>query len=124
MAINLKTALLSSFVVISLVNAVPHPSPQHSDQSNSKPISTFNGTDGAVDNSYYYYNSTVHDSSTPTPSQSEISSQVLLNCLCVPYYRCDPGHWEKTEHDHCTRFMYVCCYGSEAVEYAMNEVID
>lgn len=38
-------------------------------------------------------------------------------CICVPYYRCDPGHWEKTENDHCSRFMYICCYGDEAFEY-------
>lgn len=38
-------------------------------------------------------------------------------CICVPYYRCDPGHWEKTENDHCKRFMYICCYGDEAIEY-------
>lgn len=45
------------------------------------------------------------------------TSHIQTECLCVPYYRCDPGHWETTEHDHCTRFMYICCYGSEAVEY-------
>lgn len=50
---------------------------------------------------------------------------VQSKCVCVPYYRCDPGHWEKDEDDHCsTRFMYVCCYGTEAVEYLNTQTDD
>lgn len=89
---NLNTVVLFSLLVISATNAIP----QHGGQS------------------------IYHDSGAAVSGQSQMPSQILTKCLCVPYYRCDPGHWENTEHDHCTRFMYVCCYGSEAVEYAMN----
>lgn len=92
MKINCKSVLQLSFFLIYFASAIP----QHSGDQ-------------------------LRDLNLPVSSQGEISSHILSKCLCVPYYRCDPGHWEKTEHDHCTRFMYVCCYGSEAVEYAMNQ---
>lgn len=100
---NTQSVLLLSLVVFYLVNAIP----QNSDESNKKSLSLF---DKAID-----------DTILATSSENQMPSQILSTCLCVPYYRCDPGHWEKTEHDHCTRFMYVCCYGSEAVEYANED---
>lgn len=113
MKFNIKTVLAFSLSVICFVNASPH---QHSDQSDTKHIYKINNFDdtGAT-------NSAFRNSNSPVYSQTGASSQILSKCLCVPYYRCDPGHWEKTEHDQCTRFMYVCCYGSEAVEFAMNQ---
>lgn len=57
-------------------------------------------------------------------SQNQTSQNGLSNerkCLCVPYYRCDPGHWETTGIDSCMRFMYICCYGTEALDYLANE---
>lgn len=109
MQINFKAVLFFSLAVIFSSDAVP----QHGDQLNTKQIA-------ADTSANTYYQSIFDDSDAAISGQSQIPSQILTKCLCVPYYRCDPGHWEKTEHDHCTRFTYVCCYGSEAVEYAMN----
>lgn len=70
---------------------------------------------------------TFHETDTIEPGQNRVSQNNSLTdpkCVCVPYYRCDPGHWEKTELDPCTRFMYICCYGAEALIYLANQVDD
>lgn len=104
---NIKIVLSLGLFVIYFVSAIPQTL-----------ISTFDDGDAAANRSIFSssnLNSPISDQSQPS------SSQILSKCLCVPYYRCDPGHWEKTEDDHCKRFMYICCYGPEAVEFAENE---
>lgn len=105
MRISLETMLSFSLAMICLIDAIP----QLRSQITTKEIVNI-----AVDKP------TFHDSDAIISGQNQIPSEILTECLCVPYYRCDPGHWEKTEVNHCTRFMYVCCYGPEAIEYAMD----
>lgn len=110
---SIQCVLSLSLAVFCLANAMS----QNSDESMKKSLSSFdNAVHDTIDS-----NSTFLDPSSPDSSQNQIPSQILLTCLCVPYYRCDPGHWEKTEDDHCTRFMHVCCYGSEAIDYAIDQ---
>lgn len=106
MKIKIKIVVLFSWIVIQFRGAISQPA----DHLRANLIDTFNGT------------ATNHQ--TMLSDRSKNASQILTKCLCVPYYRCDPGHWEQSEHDRCTRFMYVCCYGSEAVEYAINHELE
>lgn len=110
MAKSIQSVLSLSLFVFCLAHAIPR-------ISDETIISSFDDTLSDTTDSQL----TIYDSSSPVSRQNQMPSQILSKCLCVPYYRCDPGHWEKTELDQCTRFMYVCCYGSEAVEYAMDQ---
>lgn len=97
MKVYFTVVFFTSWAVICFTSVIS----QHDDHLSTKAITAF-------------------DDAEPISGQSKNAAENLSKCLCVPYYRCDPGHWDQTGYEHCPRFMYVCCNGSEAVEYATD----